>query len=204
MPTGRCAGPRSSRSAGSVTGVLGPNPAWLRRHVETVTLRSLTSARRQLTIDVVLPEQESCSFPWRGGERLFYLPIALMLKQPPASNLDMRDERDTSLPVLNRLENAEVTLTAVTSLIGDMLDDPALAEQLTPFLRQAVFALDADTAKTHVMFAITRITALRPDAQDHPDWHWLVGFLVLLSAHSLQLARARRAHRRASRSEVRL
>jgi hypothetical protein len=132
----------------------------------------------------VLPEHEGCSFPWRDGERLFYLPIALMLKQPPASNLDMRDERDTSLPVLNRLENAEVTLTAVTKLIEDMFD-PALAHEVTPFLREAVFALDADAAKTHVMFAITRITALRPQAQSHSDWDWLVGFLVLLSAHSI-------------------
>jgi len=166
------------------TGVLGPHPAWLRRHVETVTLRSLTSARRQLTIDVVLPEHEGCSFPWRAGERLFYLPIALMLKHPPASNLDMRDEHDTSLPVLNRLENAKVTLTAVSALIADMFDEQ-LAEQVSPFLHEAVFALDADTAKTHAIFAITRITALRPDARELPDWDWLVGFLVLLSAHSL-------------------
>jgi hypothetical protein len=166
------------------TRVLGPTPAWLRRHVETVTLKSLTSARRQLTIDVVLPDADGCSFPWRDGERLYYLPIALMLKQPPASNIDMRDERDTSLPVLNRLENAEVTNTAMLALLAGMFDRP-LADAVAPFLREAVRALDADIAKAHVMFAITRMTAIRPEAQNHPDWDWLVSFLVLLSAHSL-------------------
>jgi hypothetical protein len=166
------------------TKVLGPDLPWLRRHVESVTLCSLTTARRQLTIDVVLPEHQGCSFPWRDGEHLFYLPIALMLKQPPASNLDMRDERNVSLPVLNRLENANVTLTAVITRIIDMFD-AELASEVTRFLREAIFALDADTAKTHVMFAITRITALRPEAENHPDWDWFVGFLVLLSVHSL-------------------
>lgn len=90
------------------TKLLGPDLPWLRRHVESVTLCSLATARRQLTIDVVLPEHQGCSFPWRDGEHLFYLPIALMLKQPPASNLDMRDERNVSLPVLNRCRSGHM------------------------------------------------------------------------------------------------
>jgi hypothetical protein len=163
---------------------LGPDPAWLRRHVETVTLQSLTSARRQLTIDVVLPELEGCSFPWRDGDRLFYLPIALMLKRPPASNLDMRDEQGRSLPVLNRLENASVTHTALMTLLAKMFGSE-LADAVSPFLHQAVFATDRDFAKAHVVFAITRMAAIKPDVQTHADWAWLVSFLALLSAHSL-------------------
>jgi hypothetical protein len=164
--------------------VIGPNLTWIKRHVETVTLQTLTSARRQLTIDLDLPENLADSFPWRDGERMCYLPVALLLKQPPVSNIDMLDEHKCSLPVLNRRENAEITYAAVMTVIERMYNND-LATEVAPFVREAIFAVDRDTAKAHVIFAVTRITSLLPEAESHADWGWLVRFLVLLSAHSL-------------------
>lgn len=164
--------------------VIGPELTWLRRHVETVTLQTLTSARRQLTIDVDLPVELDSSFAWRDGERMCYLPVALLLKHPPSSNLDMLDEQGRSLPVLNRLENAEITHAAMMSVLADMYGQE-LADDVQPFVREAIFAVDRDSAKVHVMFAITRMIESHPGAQTHPDWKWLARFLVTLSAHSL-------------------
>jgi hypothetical protein len=164
--------------------VIGPELSWLRRHVETVTLQTLTSARRQLTIDLELPESHESSFRWRDGERLCYLPVALLLKDPPSSNLDMLDERNGSLPVLNRLENAEVTHVAVMAVIVSMYDQQ-IADTVAPFVQEAIFAVDRDVAKANVIFAITRMLETRPAVEQHPDWRWLARFLVLLSAHSL-------------------
>ncbi len=164
--------------------VIGPSPPWLKRHVETVTLDSLTNARRQLTIDVVLPDSADCSFAWREENRLFYLPIALMLKRPPASNIDMRNERDESLPVLNRLENAEVTSAAVAARMESIVGAELLAE-VGSFVERAICEADEQIAKTNAVFAITRMIALKPTVQRHKEWQWLVEFLALLSAHSL-------------------
>lgn len=164
--------------------VIGPELTWLRRHVETVTLQTLTSARRQLTIDVDLPVELDSSFAWRDGERMCYLPVALLLKHPPSSNLDMVDEQGRSLPVLNRIENAEITHAAVMTLMTRMFDQD-LADDVEPFVRETIFAVDRDAAKVHVMFAITRMIESRPEVRTHPDWTWLARFLVTLSAHSL-------------------
>lgn len=101
--------------------------SWVRRHVETATLKNLQSARRRLTIDIMLPREPDCAV--RDGEHnLYFMPVAILAKRPITSYIDFVDETDRSLPLLTREENAFVSLAAVKEagrrLLGDELPPP--------------------------------------------------------------------------------
>ena len=64
----------------------------VRRHVETVTLRGERSGMRRLTVDVVLPRDTELAIAEEAEGYRFYVPIALIAKTPPTTNMDLKDE----------------------------------------------------------------------------------------------------------------
>ncbi len=93
------------------------------------------AARRHLTIDVELPRDEGASLPWRDGERMYVVPLAVRRKRPETSHVDLVDENDRSLAVLTRRENAQITRRALQVAVDDLIDpSPQTRKRLNRYL----------------------------------------------------------------------
>jgi hypothetical protein len=95
---------------------------WVRRHVETIEIMSATFARRRLTIDIQLPADPSLADP--ADDESFLIPVASLRKQPATSNVDLRDEAGTALPLLTRDENAAISCGAIAAATERLLPQP--------------------------------------------------------------------------------
>ncbi len=136
----------------------------VRRHVETIAIESASSGTRKATIDILLPRDGSGSTRWRGGLRLYYLPAALLRKTPPALCMDFTREDGRTLPILNRLDNAEITWRAVSSVTQDVLQLSGRAKELMDkYLRGAIFSMDTEYQAAYVAAAIGVVKQVRPD-----------------------------------------
>jgi hypothetical protein len=135
----------------------------IRRRVETIELRDERSARRHLTTDVKLPQRGDASIPWRDGTRLFYLPVAQIRKRPAMTNLDFRDEENRSLPLLGRLENAQITSTALwTATQRSLVLDGRARDLMRSYLRGAVYATEWEYQEAYLASALGVMMQVRP------------------------------------------
>lgn len=156
-------------------------PDWIRRHVETVALRTENAARRRLTIDVVLPPAPEASHPWRDGARLFYLPLTTLAKRPARTNLDLCDESGQSLPVLNRRENATITSVALRRAV-ERLVGGQVSPELNRSLRELARTPSAD-AEIAMAYAITILQHEWPAVIDSRAYEAFQELLIHLSAN---------------------
>lgn len=145
----------------------------IRRRVETIELQTERSARRHLTIDLALPSGGDGSVPWDGGTRLFYLPGAQIRKRPATTNMDLRSEDDRSLPVLTRIENAQITNAALWEATRRSIAlGPRARDFLRAYLRGAVYATDWQYQAAYVASALGVVMRARPDlvAGQNPEF----------------------------------
>jgi hypothetical protein len=94
----------------------------VRRHVESVSFHDETVGKRRLTLDMVLPRDPAAAIAWAPDGYRFYVPLALMAKDPPTTNIDLLDEDERSLPLLNRAQNAQLTHAALARMAERVLD----------------------------------------------------------------------------------
>ena len=113
----------------------------------------------------------------------YYVPIALLGKSPPTSNIDLVDEDDRSLPLLNREQNAQLTHAAVVDLleeIGGRTPSAALEGLLERVIRDD--GLDAEFA---LEYAYVLIGEEYPGIFDSPKFAPLGEVLTDFAANSL-------------------
>jgi hypothetical protein len=155
---------------------------WVRRHVETAELKNLQSARRKLTIDIMLPRNPGCAVS-KGDHSLYFMPVTLLAKRPITAYIDLVDENDRSQPLLTREENATVSFAAVIEA-GRQL----LGGEPPPPLRRAWAELikrdDLDAALA-LHIAEDLIERWYPEIRSRPDYFWFERALRDLAANSL-------------------
>lgn len=92
-------------------------PEWVHRHVETYTLEGLSSARRRLTVDLVLPTDPRAMVSRNGSTAEYLVPLARMNKVEPVPFIDLRDEQGAVVPLRTRAANAATTYAALERAI---------------------------------------------------------------------------------------
>lgn len=103
---------------------------WIRRHVETIQIKTASFGRRRLTIDVQLPFDPALAVTQTGDHSVFWIPVASLSKTPPRSNIDVRDEYGGALALLARDEDAAISVAAIAAAAEDLLASPP-----SPFLQ---------------------------------------------------------------------
>jgi hypothetical protein len=107
--------------------------SYIRRNVETIEIKSAYFARRRLTVDLQLPTDPDIGEPVTDGKRIYWVPVTSILKHPPRSNIDLRDEQGRAVPLLTREENAAISVAALQVGARDVLGKepaPLLADLL--------------------------------------------------------------------------
>ncbi len=94
---------------------------YLKRHVETLQIKSHSFARRRLTVDVQLPSDGRLGESGERGDYEFWIPVTFLTKRPPRSNIDLRDDRNRAVPLLTRSENNEISLAAALAAAEELL-----------------------------------------------------------------------------------
>jgi hypothetical protein len=94
---------------------------YLKRHVETLQIKSPSFARRRLTVDVQLPSDGRLGESGEHGDYEFWIPVTFLTKRPPRSNIDLRDDRNRVVPLLTRSENNEISLAAALAGAEELL-----------------------------------------------------------------------------------
>ncbi len=100
---------------------LSASSQYLKRHVETLQIKSSTFARRRLTIDVQLPSDATLGKSSDNGEVEFWIPVTFLAKRPSRSNIDLQDDRGQVVPLLTRSENNEISLAAILAGAEELL-----------------------------------------------------------------------------------
>ncbi len=173
---------------------------WTSRHVEHVEVLDEVFARRRLTVDLTLPPVRGGSVCDLGeGEELFVMPVALMRKDRPVTDIDLVDEEGRSLPLLTRAENAAITAEALIAAARLMVRPFRLGDDLADRLRRVALA-DPDTADEAYREAPTTSAAqarARRLAQ-HSSFERFDTFALRAIAHSViwVALRGRRGDRR--------
>jgi hypothetical protein len=114
---------------------------YIRRHVETIQIKSASFGRRRLTVDVQLPNDPELGINLEGGRSLFWVPVTSIAKRPISSNIDLCDERGRAVPLLTRHENAAISRAAAAAAIKELLDIEAVPPLLSDLIRELI---DAD------------------------------------------------------------
>ena len=95
---------------------------WTPRRVDTLKLPPRAYARRQLTVDLVLPEEQAQFAP--GS---YCIPVFKMKKWPPVTHIDLRNHEGKALRLRTRHENAAISTaafqTAVENILGKPIED---------------------------------------------------------------------------------
>ncbi len=155
---------------------------YLKRHVETLQIRSASFGRRRLTIDVPLPVDEQLGKPRGRGDAVleFWIPVTFLAKHPSRSNVDVRDDRGRVVPLLTREESNEISLTATLACAKTLLGN-----EPSPFLAALIAELvKPDGMRSHVALLVIR-EALRAEGaklEDH-DWRPFLDSLRRLSGN---------------------
>ncbi len=98
---------------------------WVARHVETLEILGARSAARQLTIDLILPNDPESWIAHDGDEALYCMPVARLAKERPTSFIDLCDEQEQVLPLLTRAENAGISHRALSVAVQGLLGEKA-------------------------------------------------------------------------------
>lgn len=137
---------------------------YLKRHVETLQIKSSSFARRRLTCDVQLPSDGSLGKSGEGDDYEFWIPVTFLAKRPPRSNIDLRDDRDRVVPLLTRSENNEISLAAALSGAERLLK-----KEPSSFLRALLAELiRCDGMKSEVSLVLAK-EALKSEGADLRD-----------------------------------
>ena len=95
----------------------------IRRHTEQIDLDADLSARWSLRVDLRLPDEPTARWGKRSPDLPWFLfPVAFVAKPVARVDLKVEDEVGQALPLLTAAENDEVTLSAVYTALGDMLE----------------------------------------------------------------------------------
>jgi hypothetical protein len=90
---------------------------WIVRRTESVNLRDDTQVARRVVVDFyVPPSADGCRIPR-------HLPLTLLRKVAPASNIDFVDEEDRSVSLLSLRENAGLSATALNEALEFVLPE---------------------------------------------------------------------------------
>jgi hypothetical protein len=92
-------------------------PTWVHRHVETYALEGISSARRTLTVDLVLPHDKRAMITAKGSPAQFCVPLVRMNKTEPVPFIELRDEQGGLVPLRTRAQNADTTMKALEHAI---------------------------------------------------------------------------------------
>lgn len=158
-------------------------PSWVRRHVETVTLKNLYSVRRSLTIDIELPREPDCVALRDGSKSVYFLPVATLAKEPLTSYIDVTDESGRSLPLLTRSENASVSSSAVIEAARRLLDEEPPLELQRAWAE--TIKRSGDSSALALLIAEDLMKQLRPDIESRQGYDWFTQALHDLAANSL-------------------
>jgi hypothetical protein len=134
---------------------------YLKRHVETLQIKSSSFARRRLTVDVQLPSDGGLGELDEHGDHEFWIPVTFLAKRPPRSNIDLRDDRNRAAPLLTRNENNEISLAAALAAAKELLPaepSPLLKALLAELIR-------CDGVKSEVSLVLTK-EALKAEGAD--------------------------------------
>jgi hypothetical protein len=82
---------------------------WVHRRVETIAFVDERRVRRQVSVDLTVPEQAPCIEP-RPGRVVRVLPVAIMRKRTLV-NFDLRDGQGRALMLLSLRQNQRLTFT---------------------------------------------------------------------------------------------
>jgi hypothetical protein len=134
----------------------------VRRHVESVSFADESRGRRRLTLDIALPREPDVAIATSESGCRFYVPIALMAKSPPTTNIDLLDEEGRSLPLLTKEQNADLTYAALTKWAEEVLGGP-----LSQGLQRALEAVVRDDDDLEAQFAFE--FALVAASEEHPS-----------------------------------
>jgi hypothetical protein len=138
---------------------------FLKRHVETLQIKSASFARRRLTIDVQLPCDEDLGELGEDGEHVFWIPVTFLAKRPPRSNIDLRDDRNRVVPLLTRRENNEITRAAVMAAVRELL--PVEPSRMLKALLFDLVTCDGMTSEVALVLAreALRAEGMVPDSE---------------------------------------
>jgi hypothetical protein len=142
---------------------------YLKRHVETLQIKSASYGRRRLTIDVQLPVDHRLGQPRSRGDDVheFWIPVTFLAKHPSRSNVDVRDDRGRVVPLLTRDESNEISLAAALACAKALLEGVP-----SPFLVALLSELvKCDGMSSEVPLLVIR-QALTAEGADLEDKKW--------------------------------
>lgn len=134
---------------------------YLKRHVETLQIKSSSFARRRLTVDVQLPSDGRLGASGEHDDHEFWIPVTFLAKRPPRSNIDLRDDRNRTVPLLTRNENNEISLSAALAGAEELLPN-----EPSPLLKALLAELiKCDGIKSEVSLVLAK-EALKTEGAD--------------------------------------
>lgn len=142
---------------------------YLKRHVETLQIKSASYCRRRLTIDIQLPVDHRLGQPRGRGDSVheFWIPVTFIAKHPSRSNVDVRDDRGRVVPLLTRNESNEISLASVLASVKTLLGSPP-----SPFLVALLSELvKCDGMQSEVPLLVIR-EALTAEGADLKNKKW--------------------------------
>ena len=142
---------------------------YLKRHVETLQIKSASYGRRRLTIDVQLPVDRRLGQERMRGDGVheFWIPVTFLAKHPSRSNVDVRDDRGRVVPLLTRDESNEISLAAVLASAKALLRAAP-----SPFLKALLGELvNCDGMRGEVPLLVIR-EALAAEGGHPEDKEW--------------------------------
>jgi hypothetical protein len=155
----------------------------VRRHVESVDLQDERHGRRRLTIDLALPRDPEAAIAASENGYRFYIPIALMQKSPPTTNIDLVDEAEQSIPLLTRRQNARLTYAATLDMAEEVLGG-TLSNELRRAIQQLI-EQDGLAAELAFEYALVVIEEEHPGRLGTPRTATLETVLADFSVNSL-------------------
>ena len=122
--------------------LVGSWPEWVHRRVETVTWESVSSIRRQISVDLRLRREYfgKPQFRWDDDD-VHYVPIAQLEKQR-LLGFDLRDEGGTSLPMMTRWKNSLIATGMLSALSQTLIANRMQAEDHPTFREHEIHAAD--------------------------------------------------------------
>ena len=187
-PAGAASGDDDGGSSWMRIGRLGAwyvlrQPKWVRRHVETVTIKNLRSARRQLTVDLALPDDGAAIAERRGEHNLYFVPAFRLVKTLGRSYMDLENEHGRCLPLFTRRENAMISRAAVQESAHRLNGGPP-GRRLSLALRELVYRPGLEG---QLFFSLAKdlIARHHPDMMGQPGFDSFMDFLRDLSVNSV-------------------
>lgn len=100
---------------------------WVHRRVETIHFVSADTYRRQVSVDLTLPEALLSPLTSGDGQELHFAPLTL-LKKRPLTNFDLRDEAGKAMPLLTKQRNGLLAGALLSGMASAVVSPPLKAE----------------------------------------------------------------------------